>query len=120
MIVPKLDLERKMKLTFVGLGGLLSALGFAGAAQAGTPSLAASSFEDLLAPPPNAQALLAASDEALARNGDARLELVQDHHHHHHAFRFRRHHHHHHHVIIMRPHHHHHHHVIIRRFFRDY
>lgn len=106
----------------VGLvGGAISALALmgsgAGAAMAASPpqSLAASSFDDLLQPIPNAVSVLREADaNGIAdRPVGGELTLVQDHHHHHHHVMMRRHHHHH--VVIMHRHHHHHHHNVVRR-----
>jgi len=72
-------------------------LTFGTAAQAATPAtadtsaaLSAGSYADLLAPIPNAVALLQADDAV--RVQQPRVQLAQYHHHHHHSY----HHHHHH------------------------
>jgi hypothetical protein len=110
----------------VGLVGAISGLATLDGAQAATvesPNTTAlngaRSFAELLAPIPNALAVLRAMDAAEAgRTGqeagtDPNVTLVQYHHHHrahhhHHHHRWFRHHHHHHHR--NRHHHHHHHH----------
>ncbi len=107
-----------MDKKIAGLIGAMSTLASLGGAQAAVTApardvLAAASYDDLLQPVPNAVALLAAHDAALAgatSSGDegAMIEKAQFHHHHHHH-RFLRHHHHH---RFFRHHHHHH------RFFR--
>ncbi|PSO22711.1 hypothetical protein [Bradyrhizobium sp. MOS002] len=118
-----------MDKKIAGLLGAVAALGSFGAADA-APSpapadvLHANSYADLLAPIPNAGALLQAVDEsAFVRAGD-NVQLAQfyhhHHHHHHHSFyrryrdydapvvvvpryrRYYRHHHHHHHSFYRR------------------
>jgi hypothetical protein len=125
-----------MEKKIAGLLGAMAALGTLNAAQAApspdpTEVLRADSYADLLAPIPNAAALLRAVDEAKPAP-EANVEVAQyyyhhhHHHHHHHAFypryyapydpygpsvvvvpRYRRYYHHHH--------HHHHHHSFYRR-----
>ncbi|MFZ2006681.1 MAG: hypothetical protein WAV02_16465 [Stellaceae bacterium] len=74
-----------------GLLGAVASIAAIGPAQAATPALPKPpSYADLLAPIPNAVALLKADDHARAQN-PAPLKLAQYHDHHHH------HHHHHHH-----------------------
>ena len=106
-----------MDKKIAGLLGAVAALGTLNAAQA-TPApapapadvLQANSFADLLAPIPNAKAMLQAVDEqAPASSAQDNVQLAQFYHHHHH--------HHHHHwrrpVVVVVPHrhrHHHHHH----------
>lgn len=130
-----------MDKKIAGLLGAVAALGTFGSAQAmpqatyqATPApsdvLQANSYADLLAPIPNAGALLQAIDEAAPAKTADNVQLAQffyhhhHHHHHHHSFyrryryyddapvvvvpRYRRYYHHHHH-------HHHHHHSFYRR-----
>lgn len=119
-----------MDKKIAGLLGAVATLGALNAAQAApAPSdvLRANSFADLLAPIPNAAALLQAVDEsAPGPSANKNVQLAQlyvyhhhHHHHHHHGFyrgygprvivvpRYRRYYHHHH--------HHHHHHSFYRR-----
>jgi hypothetical protein len=123
-----------MDKKIAGLLGAVATLGTFGASQAApapapTDVLRANSFADLLAPIPNAAALLQAIDEsAPVRSAEGNVQVAQFYHHHHH-------HHHHHHsqyrryyeeprVIVVPPryrrdryhhHHHHHHHSFYRR-----
>ena len=110
-----------MEKKLAGLLGAAAALTTVGAAQAvpasPTPALpAASSYTELLEPVPNASAVLAADDQRLGGDGEARVQLAQyyyHHHHHHHrrhVYVIPRYHHHHHHYRRYYHHHHHHHH----------
>jgi hypothetical protein len=117
-----------MDKKIVGLVGAMSALASLSPAQAATqaapdPSevLRAGSYGELLAPIPNALALLQAIDAAQTEAADGKVELAQyyhhHHHHHHHRFyrprvyiappriyrRYHHHHHHHHHHGYYRP-----------------
>ena len=95
-----------MDKKIAGLIGAVSTFAAFGGAQAAATAptrevLAATSYDDLLQPVPNAVALLAAHDavlgEATASDDEVKIENVRFHHHHHHHHRFFRHHHHHHH-----------------------
>ena len=106
-----------MDKKLAGLLGAVAGLATMGAANAAvqqapaSPIPAATSYAELLGPVGNAPALLLADDAARMQQGDARVQLAQDHHHHHHTKVIikRRHHHHHRKIIIKKPHHHHHH-----------
>lgn len=111
-----------MQKKTIGLLGALAGLAAMGSAQAAaqpanvSEALHASSYADLLAPVPDAVALLKADDEARAqRQADETLNGVQlaqyygqPHHHHHDHYR-RPPPRHHHHNRYRRPSHHHHH-----------
>ena len=104
-----------MDKKIAGLLGAVAALAMMDAAQAAsaptqnpTEILKASSYGDLLAPIPNAVALLRAVDMAGAANAgvteqselSSGVQVAQYHHHHHryrYRYRYRRYHHHHHH-----------------------
>src|SRR5664279_1853202 len=104
-----------MDKKIAGLLGAVAAVSTMGTAQAAPTAnpmetLRANSFAELLAPIPNAAALLLAVDEkGSAETADGNIQLARyHHHHHHHAYRrfvprivvmprHRRHHHHHHH-----------------------
>jgi len=115
-----------MDKKIAGLLGAVAGLATMGAAQAATqpaanPSeaLQASSYADLLAPIPNAAAVLRADDaaraEAPASGAMEGIQVVQayypyqpyyrHHHHHHHRYtrRYSHHHHHHHGVLVGVP-----------------
>lgn len=100
-------------------------LAFGAAGQAATPSptdtapaLAVNSYADLLAPIPDATAMLEADNlaraQAAPQTPQATFQLAYHHHHHHHHYRRYHHHHyyyhHHHHHHHYHHHHHHHHH----------
>jgi hypothetical protein len=116
-----------MEKTTVGLLGAVAGLAAMGTAQAAnapaadpSEALQASSYADLLAPIPDAVALMRADDAMRAQESPAEstgnVQLVDGwvynpyypnyhHHHHHHAYY---HHHHHHHAYYHHHHHHHH------------
>jgi hypothetical protein len=122
-----------MEKKIAGLLGAMAALGAFNTAEAApapspapTDALRANSFAELLAPIPNAAALLQAIDESRpAPSADENVQLAQYYYHHHH--------HHHHHsqyrryryeydeprIIVVPPryrrYHHHHHHSFYRR-----
>lgn len=95
-----------MDKKIAGLLGAVAALGTVSSTQAAplvppTEVLQANSYADLLAPIPNAGAILEAVDrQGEAAGGEAKMLTVQYHHHHHH----------HHRTVIIRHRHHHHHH----------
>jgi hypothetical protein len=128
---PATELEENMGKKIAGLVGAMATLGAFNAAEAAstpipaaTDVLRANSFADLLAPIPNAAALLRAVDESRPIASDENVQLAQFYHHHHH--------HHHHHsqyreyapriVVVPRRlrHHHHHHHHHHSQYRRDY
>jgi hypothetical protein len=97
-----------MDKKIAGLIGAMATLASVDMAQAATPSatnptdvVRAQSYAELLAPIPNAVALLNAADTAKDEAAQATAGGVQEaryyRHHHHHHHRYRRHHHHHHH-----------------------
>ena len=108
-----------MDKKIAGLLGAVAGLAAVGSAHAAVPAasgaLEASSYGDLLAPIPNAAALLEVDNAARAENAAAEMKMAQayyygtypypsyyyyHHHHHHHHHQYRRyysHHHHHHH-----------------------
>jgi len=98
-----------MDRKIVGLLGAAAALASLDAAQAATPAapnpadtMRVASYAELLAPIPNAVALLIADDAAQTQSPAERVQLAQ--HHHHHRYRRRhRHHHHHHHSYLTIP-----------------
>lgn len=106
-----------MDKKLAGLLGAVASVAALGSAHAATqqpttsPLPVAATYAELLGPVGNATELLVADDAARLQQGDARVQLAQDHHHHHHTKVIikRRHHHHHRKIIIKKPHHHHHH-----------
>lgn len=121
-------LEGIMEKKTAGLLGALAGLAAMGTAQAAiappaspAEALHVSSYADLLAPVPDAVAVLKADDALRARMAGDTLngaQLAQNyygqqqhhHHHHHHHNQYRPPRHHHHHSQYRRPAHHHHHH----------
>jgi len=99
--VEEIDMDKKI----AGLLGAVAALASVDAAHATAPAAPnpadatrVASYAELLAPVPNAVALLIADDAARVKSPTERMQLAQHHHHHHHQYRRRhRHHHHHHH-----------------------
>lgn len=93
-----------MDKKIAGLLGAVAALASLDAAQAATSAvpnpaatMRAGSYAELLAPIPNAVALLSADDAARTGQSSAKgTQLAQHHHHHRYHRRHRRHHHHHH------------------------
>jgi len=107
-----------MDKKLAGLLGAVAGLATMGTANAAihqnppaSPLPAAASYSELLTPVGNASQLLVADDAARTQEGQAHIQLAQDHHHHHRAAIVikRRHHHHHRKIIIKKSHHHHHH-----------
>jgi hypothetical protein len=107
-----------MDKKLAGLLGAVAGVATMGAAHAATqqPTAAsalpvAASYAELLGPVGNATELLVADDASRMQQGEARIQLAQDHHHHHHTKVIIKHRHHHHHrkIIIKKSHHHHHH-----------
>jgi hypothetical protein len=128
--VKRLKLEGVVDKKIAGLLGVVAGLSTVGSTQAATgpasnPSeaLQASSYADLLAPIPNAAALVKAHDAAQEQLAEAAGEVqvaqvyyapypppyvdYRHHHHHHHHRYYRRyshnHHHHHHHAFVGLP-----------------
>src|SRR5581483_8114910 len=106
-----------MEKRTAGLLGAVAGLAAMGTAHAAIApavnpeaALQASSYADLLAPVPNAMALIQADNAARTQSGttDAKVEPVQ--YYYRDEPRYRHHHHHHHHHAYYRHHHHHHHH----------
>lgn len=109
-----------MEKKTAGLLGALAGLATMGSAQAAIHSapnpseaLRASSYAELIAPIPNAVALLKADDAVRAQRPATDtlndIQLAQDHHHHHQQYRQQSQNHHHHQQYRQQSQHHHHH-----------
>jgi hypothetical protein len=106
-----------MEKTTVGLLGVLAGLAAMGSAQAAnapapvpSQALQASSYAELLAPIPDAVALMRADDAARAQQPPAGEVQLADYNPYYPNYRHHHHHHHHHHQAYNHHHHHHHHH----------